>query len=359
MSLEYFEACRFRNFSHLQITPAAHLNVIYGDNGSGKTSLIEAIYSTARLRSFRSADVRLLIANGEENFLCRAKIRSANDQPHHVGIQRSRSAVIVKLDGQPLRKSSELAKLFPLQIINNDVHLLIEGGPGQRRQYLDWGVFHVEPSYGDTIKTFRHLLKQRNAALREHRLRGQLKHWDVQLTSCASRINVMRQHYLDLLQPVLEELLSDSFNLPQPSMHYFQGWASDHSYEEVLEQSLEYDQRNGKTHYGPHRADLRLRNEGRAIKEVVSRGQQKILATIMMLAQVELYKQHSGRNLTLLIDDLPAELDRHFVHYFLNKVIATDSQIFITTTDPVALKIPETVQSLKMFHVEHGTIAEV
>ena len=358
MSIDSLEAWRFRNFEQFQLRPDPHLNVIYGDNGSGKTSLIEAIYTLARLRSFRTSDVKQLIATGKEDCLCVAKICDANDRLHNLGIQRTKNSLLVKLDGEPLRRSSELATLLPLQIINNDVHLLIEGGPSQRRQFLDWGVFHVEPVYGETMKQFRHILKQRNAALKKHWTAQQVRLWDEQLIETSEQIQRMRAVYIESLNVTLETLLADSFNLPSFTMHYHQGWEKQTSYAEVLKETLENDFRLGKTHYGPHRADLRLRSQGQALKEVVSRGQQKILATMMMLAQIEFFKQQTGRTLVLLIDDLPAELDRHFSSYFLQKVLDTNSQIFVTSTDYRSMGFSQTSINGKMFHVEHGKITE-
>jgi DNA replication and repair protein RecF len=359
MSIDTFEAWHFRNFTHLCLTPAPRLNVIYGDNGSGKTSLIEAIYIMARLRSFRTSHFRNLISNGEADFLCRAKLHDASGHLHHLGIQRSKDSLLIKLDGDSLRRSSELAHLMPLQLINNDVHLLIEGGPRERRQFLDWGVFHVEPHYGVILKQLRHILSQRNAALKQHWTPQQIRHWDLPLVEASNQVHQMRQDYLDRLQPFLEQLLADSFNLPSIDIQYAQGWDKELSYEHALQQSLATDLQRGKTHYGPHRADLRLRSAGKPLKEVVSRGQQKILATLMMLAQIEFYKQHSGRGLVLLIDDLPAELDRHFARFFLDKVMDSESQVFVTTTDYHSLQLPDTMAEGKMFHVEHGQIREV
>jgi len=359
MSVTSLEAWRFRNFSHFHILPDSQLNIIYGKNGSGKTSLIEAVFSLGRLRSFRTSNPRQLISTGQEDCLCVARILDTQDHLHQLGIQRSRNTQLVKLDGELLKRSSDLANLLPLQIINNDIHLLIEGSPNTRRQFLDWGVFHLESTYGATLKQYRHILKQRNAALKKHWGKNDIALWDKQLISTGQRIHEMRQRYLDSLNHIWSSLLQDSFNLPPVSFQYFPGWDRQRDFASVLAESLESDIRLGKTHHGPHRADLRFRSNGQPLKEVVSRGQQKIIATLLLLAQVDFFTQDSEHNLLLLIDDLPAELDRDFREYFLKKVLATRSQLFITAIDQESIDLSETSVSGKMFHVEHGHVTEV
>lgn len=359
MSLNSFEARRFRNLSRIQITPSPLLNIIYGNNGSGKTSLVEALYYLGRLRSFRTPYARHLIQKDQEDFVCVGKSHIPGNKNHIIGIQRKKEEQIIRLDSEPLHRASDIAALLPLQIINNDIHQLIEGGPSERRHFLDWGVFHVEPMYAGLMKTFRHTLKQRNAALKKRWQKQAIKHWDTALAEQAENINHLRQKYIEQLQPKLDRILEDSFNLPKLKMSYFPGWDTSQQYCEVLEQGWLSDQEKGTTQSGPHRADIKLRSENRALKEVVSRGQQKIIATLMVLAQIELHREQTERPLVLLVDDLPAELDEHFGAYFMEKILATESQIFITTTHYNLLKLPKDYLPVKVFHVEHGNIEEV
>ena len=359
MSIQYFEALRFRNFAKIDITPSPHLNIIYGNNGSGKTSLLEAIYYLGRARSFRTAKNHHLIANDCEDFICFGKIKSPEKTYHNLGIQRRRHDQNIKINGEVLQRTSDLARLLPMQVINNDVHHLIDGGPKIRRQFLDWGIFHSVPEYGLITKKYRQILNQRNAALKAHWQQTQIRHWDEGLIELGLKIDALRQEYVQKLSVELKLVFQDSFNLPPVQLHYRQGWDQACTFEEALNNGWEADYRRGLTHQGPHKAELSIRSDQRDLKDYVSRGQQKIISTLLVLAQIQLFSAvgQQQEHLVLLIDDLPSELDHQFAEYFLKKIQATQSQLFVTTTDHLLLNMTSQ-QNKTLFHVEHGVVTE-
>lgn len=362
MTITQFSLQHFRNFPQLQIEPSPKLNIVYGDNGSGKTNLMEAIYFLGRARSFRTSHLHHLISHGQQAFICYGKICDQHNTLHNLGIRRQSHEQTIKIDGAHIQRASDLARILPLQMINNDVHHLIDGGPKIRRQFLDWGAFHLYPQFAQLMKNFRHCLKQRNAALKKKWQRQDIQFWDKNLVEHAQQIDVLRREYLNQFQPELTALLEDSFNLPQLKISYRSGWDKNLDYAEALASSWDSDIQRGITHCGPHKAELRLTSDNQSLKEVISRGQQKILATHFVLAQVMLYqnkdKNTQRETLVLLIDDLPAELDKQFSAYFIKKILETNTQVFITATDYQLLDIPRSV-SAKVFHVEHGVLNEV
>jgi DNA replication and repair protein RecF len=184
------------------------------------------------------------------------------------------------------------------------------------------------------------------------------------LIDYGSKIDNMRHSYIEQLTPVLNSILQDSFNLPSIRLKYQSGWDQKVSFSEALRNSWESDVQRGVTHCGPHKADLKILSGHQALKDFVSRGQQKIITTLLVLSQIDLYGHSSATSsttmqlpLVLLIDDLPAELDQDFAAYFLKKIIQTQSQLFVTATDYCLLNLHDQ-SNAKLFHVEHGRVQE-
>ena len=360
MTITHFELQNFRNLKQLSLTPSPTLNIIYGKNGSGKTSLLEAIFYLGRARSFRTTHIQHLITQDQAHFVCFGKIKDQAGKQHNLGVRRSPQEQTIKIDSLHIQRTSDLARLLPLQIINNDVHHLIDGGPKIRRQFIDWGVFHSQPPFADIMKNYRHSLRQRNAALKQKWKQQDLVHWDKQLVQHAEQIDLLRRAYLERFTNAFMGLLQDSFNLPDVKLSYRCGWDKTKALSTALQDNWELDRQRGVTHSGPHKADLKLTTQGnQALREVVSRGQQKIIATLLVLAQILVFheRQDTSTNLVLLIDDLPAELDRDFSAYFMRKILEHNIQIFVSATEPTLLTIPKQTP-YKMFHVEHGMLSE-
>jgi len=329
------------------------VNLIAGANASGKTSLLEAIALLCQGRSFRTHRIDLLIQHQTQQMLVVGKLRDGQRQ-HTLGLARENKKTTVKLDGRPLVKSTDLVNLQTLHVITPESHEILDQGPKMRRQFLDWGVFHVKPDYLASWQRYHRVLRQRNHVLRQGGDRHAVQAWDAPLISEAAALHTQRLSYLALLAPSLQ-LYGQELLEMVVEFRYRPGWAkTSESYGEQLKKDLEQDRERGFTQSGPHRADISLMAGGIPVKQVFSRGQQKLLICAMYLAQVA-NSPHPG---ILLIDDLPAELDPVRRGRLMAAVASTGVQLFVTATEASLIPLTDW-DNKKVFHVERGVFHEV
>ena len=367
MALSELSIRDFRNLASIDLKPLTEgFNLLYGLNGSGKTSLLEAIYYLGHRRSFKSLSTEPLIRHSSELFSLFSTISDQFSASVPLGIERAQSGSFrMRLKGEELSSVSELARFLPMRLINVHSHYLLEGSPSFRRQFLDWGIFYQNPQFQPLWFRFKRLLKQRNAALRERRPSKELSTWTKEFAEVALNFHHLRLHYLEqflpLFQSILDEGLRSFFDLSELSINYRPGWDLEQSYEEVLAANLFKDLERGHTHYGPHRADLSLKIKQLPAKELLSTGQQKLLVCGMILAQGALLAGLVNKPPIYLIDDLPAELDSQSRHWLISTLAKQQAQIFVTAVEQEAMS-PMLAQigcPVKMFHVKQGEITEV
>jgi len=437
--------------AELQLHPGH--NLIWGGNGSGKTSLLEAIFLLGRGRSFRTRNSERLIRHGRDRLvvfgrtargsgggdsspdstrlgfsagtlgtgeasrgagdphdstlsgfgvkglgiggedsesgdsgdLVRSTLapgtleigdryRGASDLPgsradarspmlelgiagslaQALGVQVSRTdGTTARISGAAARSLTELTQAFPVQIIDPGVHKLVEEGSHRRRRWMDWAVFHVEHQFGDWWQRYTRILKQRNAALRTQPTQVSL--WDAELARVGELIAESRRQFVENLLPYWRESVLALSGL-EPELHYFKGWAQDVSLSEALVASKARDESKRLTHPGPHRADVIIRMNGRPAREVLSRGQQKLVAVAMTLAQLNLLQESTQTTPTLLLDDPAAELDGDHLRRFIEQVMRLRSQLVLTSlhSESHLFGTPN-----RMFHVEQGRVQPV
>ncbi|HEY5604308.1 MAG TPA: DNA replication/repair protein RecF [Gammaproteobacteria bacterium] len=356
MAIEEIAIDHFRNLLHLRFSPCPFINLIVGKNGSGKTSILEAIYYLGTAKSFRTPHVNFLITTGAEKFTLFSRVRKG-DITLSVGIKRDKKQLKIKVANHVVNNASQLAELLPIQLINPDVHKMMEEGPRYRRRFIEWGVFHVKPSYLGLWRQCLHILKQRNAALRQTLSSKELDYWDDALCDVADRINQLRLDYIKNLQPYIHQLLSSVPDVPQITVALEQGWSVTEPLLQILKASRATDLKKGFTQHGPHRADLSIQVGNINLKDLVSRGQQKLIAALLKIAQLKyLLDTGPSNNPILLVDDLPAELDAEFRKVLVTEIAALPIQSFITCTDQSALQFEETDNQRRVFHVKQGHI---
>ncbi|MBO9493717.1 DNA replication/repair protein RecF [Thalassotalea sp. G20_0] len=349
-----------RNLSSVSLTPSSSVNVLYGLNGSGKTSVLEAIHLLGVARSFRTSRIKPVINRDAEVCTVFGRI-GVPSGTIPVGVSRNLrdETLQIRVSGENLKSTSELARLLPLQVINPDTFRLLEGSPKLRRNFIDWGVFHVKHhDFFPLWKRMQKALKQRNSLLRHGRINGsELTSWNIEFAKAANAIDVLRGDYIQKLTPVFNEVLSELADLDNLSIQYYRGWDRERELHEVLSSGLARDVQSGYTHAGPQRADLRIRMGKGSAVDILSRGQLKLVVCALKLAQGFLYKELQDKQCIFLVDDLPSELDTPNRQKLCRLFQKMNCQTFITCVEKEALEhcwLPET--EVKMFHVKHGQV---
>ena len=358
MQLRQVDIHRVRNLNNVSLVPAQGLNLIYGPNASGKTSLLEAIYLLSHGRSFRTNNIRAVIQQNTPTLQVFGQIKQEiSNSVVNLGIERGLSHTQIRINQNSVTQTSRLAAYLPVQIINPEAHRLLESGPTQRRKFLDWGLFHVEPSFHQAWQDYNRLLKQRNAALRQHLSVRDISIWDQQILDIANKLTLLRQKYVAQLLPTIQRYTEQLLGL-SIEVEYRQGWAQDTSLDTAFKRALQQDRQQGFTRVGPHRADLRLLQQTIPVQDRFSRGQQKLLVCALRLAQIYHLKQQNQQTSVVLVDDIAAELDQHHRNCLLQLLADTGAQLFVTVTEADLINT-QAWESQKMFHVEHGQVREM
>ncbi|MCL2899145.1 DNA replication/repair protein RecF [Brenneria tiliae] len=345
----------FRNIEAADLALAPGFNFLVGANGSGKTSVLEAIYTLGHGRAFRSVQAARVIRHEQPEFVLHGRIGGIESE-RSVGLSKNRQGDgKVRIDGSDGHKVAELAQLLPIQLITPEGFTLLNGGPKYRRAFLDWGCFHNEPGFFSAWSNMKRLLRQRNAALRQVERYGQLRAWDQELVPLAERISEWRAQYSAAIAGDIAATCSQF--LPEFALGFaFQrGWDKESDYAELLERQFERDRMLGYTALGPHKADFRIRASGVAVEDMLSRGQLKLLMCALRLAQGEFLTRQNGLRCLYLIDDFASELDSTRRRLLAERLKATHAQVFVSAVS--AEQIADMVgENGKMFRVEQGKI---
>jgi len=351
MAIQQIRITNLRLIEELEFEPADGLNLIWGANGSGKTSILEALYLLGRGKSFRKAERDQLVRTGEQQ-LCLFVRTRVNSSIHTLGLIKTQGTTQAKIDGQKISRMSDLARAVPLTVITPNSHEILERGPQYRRRFLDWGVFHVEPKFRYTFERFARCLKQRNAALR---IKGAFNaSWDQELIETGTSVNAYRENYYGRLSQKIKQLATELLGMKELQVEWIRGWSDKSELGQYLDEMRQGDILAGYTRYGPHRADLSLRIRKQKVEKYASRGQQKMLVAVMHLAQVELAREIVGSEPIILIDDLPSELDNRNRSVLLNYLKQMGNQTFITGVENISVG---ELDFTGVFHVEHGSIS--
>lgn len=327
------------------------MNFIYGDNGAGKTSVLEAVFLLGQGKSFRHSDAGPLIRKGEKFARVVADLRTQLGKSARLGIQRTSNEFTARNAGQNVYRRSELFRLLPLQLITPQSHELIERGPELRRRYLDLGLFHVEQTYHQTLTSYQRALKQRNSALRGQNIRL-VRSFNDQLVSFAEVILDSRLRLLLTVEKHLQAFLQGIDFPLHVELQLTKGWKSDLRLDEALHRSEAQDISQGFTHAGIHRSQLRVFADDVLANKVLSRGQQKLLVYGLVLSLTRLIADKTSEPPLLLIDDLGAELDDRNCQRVLDYLQTLGVQSFISVLD---INKYQNGRKSSVFHVKHGS----
>lgn len=382
MKISELHIHHFRNLHNLQLAPS-RCNVILGQNGSGKTALLESIYLLSRGKSFRHHQPKHYITHGKKSTTVFAKLHSNFDtwlsvdetDEQTVAIQKADNAFTqLRHNGQTVISQSPITALLPTLLLEPASLNSLEIGSQPRRELLDWLVFHVEQSFYPHWLAYQRLLKQRNNLLKQSNVgfyQQQLHAWDWQLSEHAHVIHQHREHILKAWQPHFDAQIQAFLPMyaNKLRLRYSPGFDINQSLADVLAQRWQSDKELDYTRLGCHRSDMMVlldlvyeSNEKKhkqtlPATDMLSRGEKKLLMMALRLSQLPLL-QTVGKVPLVLLDDIGAELDETALYTLLMGLKQVNSQLFISSlSDSIVPILQEIWQNeVRVFHVEHGKV---
>ena len=355
MQVRELELKNFRCITQADLTPSPILNVLFGDNGSGKTSVLEALHLIGTGRSFRMREPDQAIRDGESNFLIRATAIEPPERTVKIAFQRERGLSRVRVDGENLQAATQLTRTLPVGLVGPDTHAEMQVSTKARRRWLDWTLFHVKLSLW---KQYMHAVKQRNVLLRTNAGNMALDAWDKEVVALGNQLHEIRVQIFETLRQESLILLKEIFGAEAAALAYRPGWSAAEDFSEALAAGRERDRAHGVTRVGPHRADVVLSIADKPISTRLSRGQLKLWVGALMLAQALVIGRETAISPVLLVDDFVSDLDPAARRKFLEKLASAGCQLFVTTTEASNIPIPDDVPSV-WFHVKHGAVAQL
>ncbi|MDO5609708.1 MAG: DNA replication/repair protein RecF [Pseudomonadota bacterium] len=355
MRIRRLDLQAIRSIGQATLAPSPGLNLLIGDNGAGKTSVLEALHVLGYGRSFRGRVRDGLIQSGTDALHIYVEWDDSGDTPHKAGLRHAGGDWQARLDGQDVAMLGDLCATFAVSIFEPGSHALVSGGGEPRRRFLDWGLFHVEQQYLAMWRRYMRALKQRNALLKARVAGNQLDSWDHELATAAEPLHRHRLDYIHALAPHLQAVtgqLLPSFGIAR--LDLVPGWKHElMPLADALLMARERDLALGHTSVGPHRADWQVSFVARPDREPFSRGQAKLLALACLLAQARHLHAARGEWPLMLLDDFASELDARHRRLVLEELLAGGAQVFLTGVE----KPPE-LEGLpvKVFHVEQGVV---
>jgi DNA replication and repair protein RecF len=353
LALRRLKITDVRCLSEVELSLDPTRNYIYGANGAGKTTILEAVFLLGRGRSFRTRQLRRLVRHGRTGLAVYGEVEQG-DRLRRLGVALQSGRLEKKIDGEAAAGTASLVEILPLHTIDPSVHELIQGGPSERRRFLDWGVFHVEHGYLDAWRRYRRVLGQRNAALKAGGRPSEIATWSAALAEAGEVVDRGRATYVAQLAPELAERGRAVLGRPL-ALSYERGWLVDMPLEAALRAAEPRDRLLGNTELGPHRADLGILLDSERVQGQASRGQQKLAASALVISQASVFSRVRGRS-TLLVDDPAAELDSAALERLMAALETVDAQLILTALSTSQLK---STKDSSVFHVEHGEVREL
>jgi DNA replication and repair protein RecF len=365
MSVDKLITQNFRNLDGVSINFHPKLNFFVGDNGSGKSSLLEALFFLGHGKSFRTSKVDSLACHETKSFV--VSVRDSNER--QLGLSRDISTGLtnIKIDGQRYSRLSVLAKNIAIQIVTPESFKLFFGGPKERRRFIDLGMFHVKHDFSSLWKNFNRVLKQRNACIRldvrTSNSNSMLSYWTEQFCQLSVEVSELRATYVSDIITELNfwlTILLPNLN-ERVSVQYLQGWSQKASLFDVLNSNQEREASFGYSLYGAHKFDVKFLLDKKAIETQLSRGQQKLFLLALTFAQASFIARVKLVKPILLIDDIGAELDVNSRSALSIAIEKLDCQVIITAIDSSVLQPffgSCDDRKYSMFHVKHGKVSE-
>lgn len=347
-----------RCLSHVELELSPGINVFLGNNGAGKTSVLEAAFLLSHAQSFRSGNKEALVRRGADQLSIYAELRRANGYTNQLGLGCSDGRWSARIDGKTV-SLGQLVHACAVVCFEPGTHALVGGGGEHRRRYLNWGLFHVEPRFLETWRRYERALKQRNKLLRSGQLANSalFAPWERELADAGVAIDRQRTAYLQRLTPLVQECAAKLLpELGSLDVRYRRGWPDAVDLQPALAEQRGRDGARGHTSLGVHRADWSLVFERAPLREHLSRGQEKLAALACVLAQARLYALEHTEWPVVCLDDFASELDELHQEAVADELLTAGAQVLLSGTQVAdSLLASASVR----FHVERGEVTRL
>ena len=349
MVLQSLDLKNFRSFTETTIHLAPQANLITGNNGSGKTTILEAIYFLTKKRSFVTRSNKHLIQDNAKESVIFANLSDEKHSITTMGVSIQPGNLKTKINKKEA-KTRDLLTLLPSNVIEAGSSNIFLQSPPIKRKFIDLGVFHVEPLFLDAYLNNRKALVNRNAAIRHN---TNLTIWDKPLIEYGDIITSYRLIFISVINQYFESISNQFFGY-SCSIRFYKGWKGD-NFIDAISKNLLTDKKYGYTQLGPHRADYDFFSKNGSVKDFFSRGQMKVIYSIFILAKTYAFKHFLGAQCVLMLDDPLSELDDNSLDFLIGETKALDVQLIVTSIRENSLfgRL-----NPKTFHVEQGRILE-
>ncbi|MEC7865810.1 MAG: DNA replication and repair protein RecF [Pseudomonadota bacterium] len=336
MSIDKVFLKNFRPFSDLRIDLSNQNLLLTGANGTGKTSVLEAINVLITGKSFKTRDLKDCIKDKSKGFMVDLEIK------------KGKTGFKIRAEKELNKRISRKAKTKPALVAKKDLPVIqfiqakdlrmIEGETELRRDFFNKAMFHVEPKADDEYSSYKKTLSQRNMALKKKVSEKELKIWNKALIEKGSIIEeTQKRFFVNFFENTLENRKEKKrVNLEflnTTRIYLNKGWPADLSFEDAIAKTNQKDRALGYTTFGPHRLDLLFYTESKLARSVLSRGQQKLLILLMFFYFNDILKSKTKAEIIYLIDDITSELDQENLEIVLQEALALKSQLLITAIE--------------------------
>jgi recF protein len=363
MQLETLNIKDFRNLSG-QISWGTGLNILYGDNGQGKTNWFEAIYLLATTKSFRTAKLQEAISFGNDLAIVRGRVRESEDIHRNLQVAIQGNIKSLAINSKKETLANYLTQLHAV-VFNSDELEIVRGLPEARRRFLDAGIVSLHPPFTQTFSDYNRVIKQKNALLQSARENEysieksaeMLRPWNEQLAALAARIHRGRIRFVERLNEVLEKKLFGREELAVRYLSSLEGKGDLSDYENLIAERLKIRVQAeviaGHSLIGAHRDDLEILFDGHDLRKFGSAGQQRSALLVLQLANISVYHATRGEYPLFLLDDIDAELDYKRIGQLL-EYLKDKTQTFVTTSKENFVE--EFGENAAVFRVENGGV---
>lgn len=365
MLLEKISAQNFRNL-HGEITCGNNLNVIFGENGQGKTNWLEAIYLLATTKSFKTARLQEAVKFGEDLAIVRGSVRKSAEITHVVQVAVQGNTKTLSVNNKKETVQRFLGEMHAV-IFNSDELEIVRGTPEARRKFLDGGIVSIYPPFIQTLTDYNRIIRQKNSLLQSAQENGfslektaeLLEPWNEQLITHATRIHKARLRFVERLNEVLEKKFFDREEVSIRYVSSLEGKGDLDDFANLLTERLKLrvqaELAAGYALIGTHRDDLNILFDGHDMRKYGSSGQQRSALLILQLANLSVYHSQNQEYPLFLLDDIDAELDYKRIGQLL-EFLQNKTQTFVTTSKESFIE--KFGDGAKIFTVSNGATSE-